>query len=81
VRVVDDVKVNGLDLRLIGVDRSKRVDDPGFPDGLLVDRVAELVPTIILLDADGHELGRVVETAEQPLEQLLVDLLTPVEGW
>jgi hypothetical protein len=52
-----------------------------FPDGLLDDRTAERVPTIILVDAEGHELGRVVETADRPLEHLLVDFLTPIEGW
>jgi len=41
----------------------------------------ERVATIVVLDADGVELGRIVETAEQPIEQILVDFIAPTEGW
>ena len=80
-RVLDDVGNPGLELVLTGVDRSKRVADPEIigllPDGPAVERV----PTIIVLDELGREMGRVVETAERPIEELLVGFLAPAEGW
>jgi hypothetical protein len=79
--VLDDVGNPGLELVLTGVDRSKRVADPEIigllPDGPAVERV----PTIIVLDELGREMGRVVETAERPIEELLVGFLAPAEGW
>ena len=42
-----------------------------------MDRVA----TFVVFDNDGIEIGRVVETAERPIEELLVEFLAPVEGW
>jgi hypothetical protein len=48
---------------------------------LIGGNVVDRVPTIVVVDEDGIEMGRVVETAEFPLEQLLVDFLAPVEGW
>jgi hypothetical protein len=80
-RVLEAVGGDRFSLWLIGVDRTKRVSDPGFPVGLLPDNVPELVPMVFLLDSSDNELGRVVETAERPLEQLLVEWLTPVEDW
>jgi len=80
-KVLEDVGGEHFRLRLVGVDRTRRVSDP--EDAALLDaRAAERVPTIVVTDADGRELGRVVvETAGQPLEQLLVATLAPVEGW
>jgi peptidylprolyl isomerase/peptidyl-prolyl cis-trans isomerase B (cyclophilin B) len=66
---------------MIGVDRTKRTHDPALPEGALVDGVADLVPTIIFYDEYDQELGRVVETAEAPLETLLLELIGPWEGW
>jgi len=81
VRVVEEVGGDRFALLLHGVDRGKRVTDPAFPPGVLPDATAERVPTILVLDEAGLELGRVVETAEQPLEQLLVEMLSAAEGW
>jgi hypothetical protein len=66
---------------MIGVDRTRRIDDAELAASLGVERTVERVATIIVFDADGVELGRVVETAEKPLEELLVDFLAPLEGW
>ena len=30
---------------------------------------------------EGVELGRVVETAERPIEELLLEFVAPAEGW
>lgn len=66
--------VPALSSRLVGVDRSRRLPlaDPDrelFPGG-----IAAAVPTVVLLSADGRELGRVVERAEGPWELVLADL-------
>ncbi|HHQ48619.1 MAG TPA: hypothetical protein ENK19_07015, partial [Acidobacteria bacterium] len=80
-KVLDAVGGNRFSLELIGVDRTMIVGRGLLPEGVLPGRKAERVPTIVVLDADGQELGRVVETAERPLEQLLVEFLAPAEGW
>jgi thiol-disulfide isomerase/thioredoxin len=80
-RVLDEVAGDRLEGVLVGVDRTKKVTDAEvaalLPDGTVMDRV----PTIFVFDELGAELGRVVETAERPLEQLLVEFLGPAEGW
>ncbi len=80
-KVLDAVGGDRFALDLIGVDRTLVVERGLLPEGVVPGRKVERVPTIVVLDADGQELGRVVETAEMPLEQLLVDFLAPVEGW
>ncbi len=81
VKVLRAVGGDRFRLRLLGVDRTLVVPDPAFPRELLPGRKAERVPTIFVLDGSGQELGRIVETAELPLEELLVEFLAPVEGW
>jgi cyclophilin family peptidyl-prolyl cis-trans isomerase len=80
-RVLDEIAGDRFEAVLVGVDRTKRVTDAEVAallrDGTVMDRV----PTIFVFDELGAELGRVVETAERPLEQLLVEFLAPVEGW
>lgn len=62
--------------RLIGIDRSKEVDPKLFPFGKV-----ELVPTIVVT-AGGSEVGRIVETPKSgSLEEDLVRILAPIEGW
>jgi cyclophilin family peptidyl-prolyl cis-trans isomerase len=62
--------------RLIGIDRSKEVDPQLFPYGTV-----ELVPTIVVT-AGGSEVGRIVETPKSgSLEEDLVRILAPIEGW
>ena len=39
------------------------------------------MPTIVVIDELGLEVGRIVETAEQPIEDLLAFFVAPVEGW
>jgi thiol-disulfide isomerase/thioredoxin len=80
-RVLDEVAGDRFEAVLVGVDRTKKVTDAEvaalLPGGAVIDRV----PTIFVFDELGAELGQVVETAERPLEQLLVEFLAPVEGW
>ncbi len=80
-KVVESVGGGVFTVELVGVDRTKRVAPTGPAAGLLSDRTADRVPTLVVLDADGQELGRVVETAPEPLERLLVELIGPEEGW
>lgn len=62
--------------RLIGVDRSKWVDPELYPFGAV-----ERVPTIVVA-AGGQEIGRIVETpASGRIEEDLVRILAPFEGW
>lgn len=64
-------------IRLLGVDRSKKVvPAAAFPYGAV-----ERVPTIVVTFG-GAEVGRVVETPLTPtLEEDLVRILAPLEGW
>jgi cyclophilin family peptidyl-prolyl cis-trans isomerase len=81
VRVLDLLDSSVFEHTIVGVDRTRRIDDPRLAASLGVERTAERVATIVVLDADGVELGRVVETAERPIEELLIDFLAPSEGW
>ena len=80
-RVLDEVGGGRLEEVLIAVDRTKKVEDAEVAALLTEGTMMERVPTIFVFDELGAELGRVVETAERPLEQLLVEFLAPVEGW
>jgi peptidylprolyl isomerase/peptidyl-prolyl cis-trans isomerase B (cyclophilin B) len=80
-RVLDEVGGDRFELLLVGVDRTKKVGDAEIAALLPGATVMERVPTIFVLDELGAELGRVVETAERPLEELLVEFLAPAEGW
>lgn len=65
------------EVRLLGVDRGKQVV-PGaaFPYGFV-----ERVPTIVVT-LEGSEVGRIVESPLSPsLEEDLVRILAPLEGW
>ncbi len=82
VKVLRETDNPGFSSELWAVDRSRRVADRAFPAGLLPGRTAARVPTVLVLDAaTGVELGRVVETAQAPLEELLVEMIAPMEGW
>jgi hypothetical protein len=80
-RVLEEVGGDRFRHRLIGVDRTKWIVEPGELGDVIGARAVELVPTIVVVDEYGQEVGRVVESAEVPIEQLLVDFLAPSEGW
>jgi hypothetical protein len=80
-RVIDEIGSDRFEHILVGVDRTKRIGAAEIPVELLGGAVVERVPTIVVLDAEGREIGRIVETADQPLERLLVDFVAPAEGW
>jgi cyclophilin family peptidyl-prolyl cis-trans isomerase/HEAT repeat protein len=61
---------------MLGADRTKEVDPASFPFGPV-----ERVPTIVV-SAGGTEVGRIVETpASGSIEEDLVRMLAPLEGW
>jgi len=80
-KILHDLGPGHFQAELFAVDRTLRVTDPSFPPGLLPGNRAERVPTIVVLDRDGQELGRIVETAELPIEDLLREFIAPEEGW
>ncbi len=80
VKVLDTVPEGSFEHTMIGVDRTRRMEDDAFAAAAGVERTVDRVATIVVFDADGNELGRVVETAEAPLETLLVEFIAPVEG-
>ena len=62
--------------RLVGTDRSKRIDAKLYPYGAV-----ELVPTIVVTTG-GSEVGRIAESPTSgSIEEDLVRILAPVEGW
>jgi cyclophilin family peptidyl-prolyl cis-trans isomerase len=81
VRVLDELGVPVFGHRMIGVDRTRRIDDAELAVDAGVERTVERVATIVVFDGEGVELGRVVETAERPIEELLLEFVAPVEGW
>ncbi len=80
-RVVEEVGGTDFELVLVGVDRTRRVFVDGLSETLGVGTVVERVPTIVVVDETGAELGRIVETAELPLEQLLAEFVSSPPGF
>ena len=81
VKVLDRLETPVFSHEMIGVDRTRRIDDSEVASFAGIERTVDLVATILVFDSAGIELGRVVETAEKPIEELLVDFIAPVEGW
>ena len=65
-----------IDVDIYAVDRSKRVQVPGFDDPLLPSCQVDRVATILIADGDGHELGRVVEQPTVSIETALEEMFT-----
>jgi len=80
LKVLDALPAGRAAVRLWAVDRTLTVADPAFPVDVLPGRRVERVPTVVVRDADGIELGRVVETAELPWEELLAGLVEMTGG-
>ncbi len=81
VKVLDQLSTPVFSHEMIGVDRTRRIDDPEVASFAGIERTVDLVATIAVFDDAGVELGRVVETAEKPIEELLIEFIAPVEGW
>ena len=81
VKILDQLGTPVFSHEMIGVDRTRRIVDPEVAAFAGVERTVDLVATIVIFDSAGVELGRVVETAERPIEELLVEFIAPTEGW
>jgi cyclophilin family peptidyl-prolyl cis-trans isomerase/HEAT repeat protein len=80
-RVLEEAGLERFRHVMVAVDRTKRIGDADFPFGLVGGRTVDRVPTIVVVGGDNTELGKIIEIAEAPIEQLLVQFLAPVEGW
>jgi peptidylprolyl isomerase/peptidyl-prolyl cis-trans isomerase B (cyclophilin B) len=77
-RVLDELASDRMVHRMVGVDRTKRIDVGSFPAELVGP--VERVPTVVVVDGQGQELGRIVETADRPIEQLLAEFVGASPG-
>jgi cyclophilin family peptidyl-prolyl cis-trans isomerase/HEAT repeat protein len=68
-------EVDGLDHRMVAVDRTKRLPRDDELASLAPGGVVDRVPTVFVLDRDGRLRGAVVESADGPWERRLADLL------
>jgi len=81
VKALDELGTPVFEHEMIGVDRTRRIDDPELAASSGVGPTVDRVETIVVFDGDGNELGRVVEAPERPIEELLIDFIAPLEGW
>ncbi len=72
LKITDALKVSENDVTFIAVDGAKAAEE-GLLDGLNIERV----PTFIITDQKGQEIGRIVETPKKTLELDLLEILTP----
>jgi cyclophilin family peptidyl-prolyl cis-trans isomerase/HEAT repeat protein len=80
-RVLEEVGGDRFQHHVVGVDRTKWLGERNDLERLIGAREVERVPTIVVTDESGQELGRIVERADGPIEQLLVEFLASSEGW
>lgn len=71
LKVTDALKVKEGDVTFIAVDGAKKAEN-GLIDGLDIQRV----PTFIVTDKKGKEIGRIIEHPKKNLELDLIDILT-----
>ncbi|WP_293300728.1 thioredoxin family protein [Pedobacter sp. UBA4863] len=71
LKVTDAAKVKEDDVSFIAVNGDKKAEN-----GLIGDLDIQRVPTFIVTDKQGKEIGRIVEHPKKSLELDLVDILT-----
>jgi hypothetical protein len=71
LKVTDAASINETDIQIISVDGDKKAEN-GLIDGLNIERV----PTFIVTDKDGAEIGRITESPRKTIEADLLELLT-----
>ncbi|MFN0290876.1 TlpA family protein disulfide reductase [Pedobacter helvus] len=71
LKVTDAIKVDEKQVSFIAVDGAKKAEN-GLLDGLDIQRV----PTFIITDKKGKEIGRIIEHPKKSLELDLIDILT-----
>lgn len=63
-KVLDSVSFPSADVHLYGVDRGKKI-----PATVISKYKISYVPTIVVIDAIGNEIGRITETPTRSLEE------------
>lgn len=71
LKVMDAAKIDQNKVSFIAVDGAKKAEN-GLLDGLDIQRV----PTFIVTDKKGKEIGRIIEHPKKSLELDLVEILT-----
>jgi thiol-disulfide isomerase/thioredoxin len=71
LKVMDAAKIDQHKVSFIAVDGAKKAEN-GLLDGLDIQRV----PTFIVTDKKGMEIGRIIEHPKKSLELDLIDILT-----
>lgn len=71
LKVTDSAKVKQDDISFIAVDGAKKAEN-GLLDNLDIQRV----PTFIITDKKGKEIGRIVENPKKSIELDLIEILT-----
>ena len=71
LKIADAIKVDEKNVAFIAVDGAKKAEN-GLLDGLNIERV----PTFIITDKKGKEIGRIVESPKKSLELDLIDILS-----
>lgn len=71
LKIADAIKVDEKNVAFIAVDGAKKAEN-GLLDGLNIERV----PTFIITDNKGKEIGRIVESPKKSLELDLIDILS-----
>lgn len=73
-KVLNDCNINWQSLVLIGMDRPKTTETPEAQE--LVKRYeVSMLPTIILTDHNGNEIGRITESLNKSVEEDLLAIL------
>ena len=80
-RALEEVGGNQFTHVMVGVDRTKRIGDPEVVNDLGGNPVVDRVPTVVVIDEEGLEIGRFVESADQPIESVLANIVATAEGW
>ncbi len=75
-KILQELNINWEEVMLIGMDRAKTTHTPQAQQ-LVKQYSVSLVPTILLLNADGTEAGRITETVQKSVE---ADLLAIMKG-
>ena len=71
LKIADAIKVDEKNVAFIAVDGAKKAEND-LLDGLNIERV----PTFIITDKKGKEIGRIVESPKKSLELDLIDILS-----
>jgi thiol-disulfide isomerase/thioredoxin len=73
-KILQTINVNWEDIMIVGMDRAKTTNTAEGQQ-LVNEYKVTLVPTIVVLDRDGAETGRITETVKKSVEWDLVGIV------